>query len=140
MVKHKNGKGPGTRDVDFDTRMKLVVEMKLFRRGKSKHRTVAALAKAIAGVKPAAAYRFVSQYDAGGAASLQSRRAGNTNATKFSPEMASKVKSFITENREHNSRELAASVGVHHTTALDYRRALGYKAQELSLKHSWVWL
>ena len=51
MVKHKNGKGPGTRDVDFDARMKLVVEMKLFRRGKSKHRTVAALAKAIASVR-----------------------------------------------------------------------------------------
>ena len=70
MVKDKNGRGTGSRDVDFDKKMELVVQMKLYHQGKSKYRTVAALAKAIAGVKRAAAYRFVSQYDAGGAASL----------------------------------------------------------------------
>ena len=36
------------RDVDFDTKVRVVVEMKLFRQGKSSYRSVAALAKDIA--------------------------------------------------------------------------------------------
>ena len=84
MVKVSKQSSPNS-DVDFDTKMKVVMEMKLFRAGVSKYRTVALLAKDIAKISPSCAHKYARMYEeAGGMINLESQRKGNKNASKRS--------------------------------------------------------
>ena len=126
MVKAK--RTSPNQDVALDSKIKLVMEMELFKVGKSKYKSVRLLAQSTAGVSPSCAHNYVRKFRAGGLSNLTPKRTGNRNASKFSPTKAEKIKEVIAEDRGATCRELAAQLGsVTPPTANAYRSKLGFK-------------
>ena len=68
-------------------------------------------------------------YERKGVAGLESKRNGNQNASKFTPEVAVCIKAQMQVNRCMTERELAEQIpGIKsHTTAGKHRKMMGYK-------------